>query len=441
MDIKGLISAGYVAMDILDMLSNKNPQASKKIRRALSAGYGANQILNYITGDKEKDETYLTQEEKIRNSRKKEDRQLNTAAALGLGALGVGAGALASRGIGAAAAAGAPNLSPAPPPVTPPAPPSPPPGALAPAPTTPTQNPLTRQNIINQALNPPAPSPVASAPSPTTISSLAPPSLPSQQATFSPEEKNILKKFPTDKFIDAHLNMGKTPEETYEKLKTSKLFKPVVNKFEDIRGTPFLNVINERQKELSENAKTKTPSIKEEEISITPLGAGALHKIHGDDAYVEIDHKLHKVPKEEIEPPSEDLIEAVQNILKIPEIDKSSNVSLFTYDPDESKMYIQFHDGSTYKYLDMDPEVVRKIAEKEAIPITEGKNIYGAWGADDTQSLGAALWKYILKDPKYAKPKKGEPENPYYKKLDTLYDYWEKLRKKPKRKNERNKSI
>ena len=74
------------------------------------------------------------------------------------------------------------------------------------------------------------------------------------------------------------------------------------------------------------------------------------------------------------------------------------------------------------------------ITNKLHIPITEGKNIFGAWSPEDKESLGAALFQEIISDPLYKKPKKGEPPNPNYVKLDTMYDYWKKLRKQPKRK-------
>ena len=37
------------------------------------------------------------------------------------------------------------------------------------------------------------------------------------------------------------------------------------------------------------------------------------------------------------------------------------------------------------------------------IPITQGKNIFGAWSPEDKKSLGATLIKEIINDPKYKK--------------------------------------
>ncbi len=199
------------------------------------------------------------------------------------------------------------------------------------------------------------------------------------------------------------------------------------------RNPEILPEITEPAEEAKEPEKPSKPIAKKDSV-ITPQGAGEIRDIKEKNALVEIDGKLHKVPIEDIEEEPEDVIQTVQQLLKIPEVDRSSVVSLFTYDPEESKMYIQFHTGDTYKYMDVDPEKVYKVANKMGIPITQGKNIFGAWSPEDKQSLGATLIKEIINDPKYKKAKKGEPENPNYVKLETLYDYWEKLRKKSKRK-------
>lgn len=145
--------------------------------------------------------------------------------------------------------------------------------------------------------------------------------------------------------------------------------------------------------------------------------------------------KGKKIPEADLEQEPGDVQDIVENILKIPEVDRSSIVSLFTFDPDENTMYIQYHNGETWKYTDVDPEEVKAVADKMGIPVTEGKGMYGAWSPKDKKSLGAALIQRFLQNPKYKKPKKGEPPNPNYKKLETFYDYWEKLRKKPKRKS------
>lgn len=167
---------------------------------------------------------------------------------------------------------------------------------------------------------------------------------------------------------------------------------------------------------------------------ITPKGVGEIKHKGKAGVIAKVDGKDSSFKPEDIEQPSEDLIEAVQNILQIPEVDRSSNIALFLYNPKDNEMFFQFHNGESYKYYDIDPDAVYRLAKKMAIPISEGKNIYGAWSQDDRQSLGAAFYQEILKNPKYKKPGKDQPANPNYQKLDTMYDYWKLLRKQPKRK-------
>ena len=276
---------------------------------------------------------------------------------------------------------------------------------------------------------------------------------PNQQASQVRNEKfgavanNLPSKFDQDyphlpNFVKRMKEAGKSAEETYELAKQSPMLGQLVQKYEAQTGQSYLEKIKQSDQQQKVGAMAQFTAAKPEEQSVaptkdsvvmTPEGAGTIHKAHGDNAYVEVDGKLKKVPSNELEQPPEDVVKAVSDILKIPEIDRSSNVSLFVYDPDESRAYFQFHDGSVYRYNDIDPQVVQDIAAKNATPITSGQNVYGAWSPEDPHgSLGAAFWAYLLKDPKYAKNKKGQPENPNYKKLQTLYDYWVKLRKRKK---------
>lgn len=424
MSINSLINAGYAASDILDVLSNKNAAAGKKIRRALTLGYSASTILNKMMGGKEEDEqNYVTHEQKTDAAIKKQRKDaLKGTAMVALGIAG-GIGALLSRSGASLAAQGATGAaqdvlqnasSNADAPLEAAS-------SIGSALKNPQASPLSREGIIEQAEK--------------LQNRLNETELPLQSSSSSIQSDNpfdyyktsIAKNYPQlTKFVEKHREAGVSPEETYEKLKSSKLLGPIAQKFEKETGHPFLNAIN--QIHLQKEVPT---SILDTDIVISPFGAGKFHKTKDGNAYVEVEGKLRKVPENELHEPQPDVIKAVGDILKIPEIDRSSNVALFLYDPTESKAIFQFHDGSAYKYLDIDPEIVKKISEKEATPITQGENVYGAWSPHDKHgSLGAALWSYLLKNPKYAKSKKGEPENPNYMKLDTLYDYWEKLRNK-----------
>lgn len=272
---------------------------------------------------------------------------------------------------------------------------------------------------------------------------------------INPEE--LLSKFSLTSHVDKIAKNVKDPSQIAAVLYSQ--FPGEMSKMQKEAGKPMEEVIGEylqqpkkealpttnelvepQQKAIEKKFTDALPEEKEErriakqDTVATPQGIGEVKEIRNGKAIVEVDGKKHQVDEEDLEEEPQEIIETVKNLLKIPEVDRSSVVSLFTYDPTDNEMYVQFHNGDTTKYLDVDPKKVFNIANKMGIPITEGKNIFGAWSPQDKNSLGAALIKEIINDPKYKKSKKGQPQNPNYRNLETLYDYWEKLRKKPKRK-------
>ena len=424
------LAGGWSAKTIVKQLAKKFPKLSPFISKAETAGFMAPSILRSLVG---KNEDIDTHESEISERRKRTKKNV------GMGALAAAGGltALLTRGATTAATAAAQAIPPGggAPPTSPGggAPPTSPGGILAPIPGGPIPTPGQPQ--AQQPL----------------IPSGQPAMTPNQQASQIRNEKfgavanNLPSKFERDypqlpNFVKRMQEAGKTPEETYELAKQSPSLGPLVQKAEAQTGQSYLERIKQTGQKDKVGAMAQFTAEKPEQqnavsakgsVVMTPEGAGTIHKTHGDSSYVEVNGKLKKVPSNELEQPPEDVVKAVSDILQIPEIDRSSNVALFLYDPDESKAIFQFHDGSAYKYLDIDPQVVHDIAEKNATPITSGQNAYGAWSPTDPHgSLGAALWAYLLKDPKYAKNIKGQPENPNYKKLQTLFDYWAKLRKK-----------
>lgn len=421
---------GYTARSILKRLGKTNPKFEKVAQVAEAAGFSSPMVLSRLFKDKKghKDaEEFMTEHEKTKLADKRTKRK----AAMGLlkTAVGVGAAAyggykLASRGLARGSTALMPRQELPPEQVT---------GSRYPE--------LTRQAAVTPP-EPNIPPPFGGKPNEP------------QRAPFTPEQQErqqgleklqgVAENLPSELenqypylpiFVRKHIQAGVAPEEIYGNLQKSKMLAPVIKKIEEQTGAPYLDRINHIAGMVKGKDQGIAPTpIKSQEV-ITPRGPGVVHKVHGDNAYVEVDNKLHKVPLESVEQPSEDVVEAVSRMLNIEEVDKSNNVALFVYDPEESKAMFQFHDGTFYKYLQVPPDLVKEIAEKNATPITEGQNVYGQWSPDDPHgSLGGALWKYMLKDPRWAQvKKKGEPANPNYKKLDVKYDYWTGLRKKKKR--------
>ncbi len=437
------LGSGMSAKKILEYLARRIPALSPKIAKALAGGITAEKLVNYFS----KDENL----EQIRNSNEKDYSLQNNANPLvqaqnvrsqNLGTdMASGLQRAIPKAIGTAAqVGGAYALSRAIP-------------KMLQSPEAPNSLPqaIQTENQRQTPLNQPTSQPPEPINLPNTIPQAT--QIPQPEGIINP--KDFLDKLGVTQKVDAMLQAKNNPEAIAAALSIDKTGKKVVGQIDpELTGAidaysklpknepeleqqaipaPILQpepLVPEPEAKIEEPIK---PIMKDQTVS-SPEGIGEVKEIRGDNALIEIDGKLKKVPVEDLEEEPEDVIETVQSLLKIPEVDRSSIVSLFTYDPSDKEMYIQFHNGETYKYLDVDPEKVFKIANKMGIPVSEGRNIFGAWSPEDKKSLGATLIKEIINDAKYKKSKKGESENPNYRQLETLYDYWTSLRHKPKRK-------
>lgn len=479
--ITQLISTGYTAAQILKFLSNKIPQLSKNISGAQSQGYPAEQILKYLStkiqpsNDRAYKQGLNSNERYLAGSGiKTPGERTESRNKFIKGALGVGAGVLGAYGT-LKAAQNYLNVAPTTgygtppqtPPTSPPAQASALPGPQQPQAITNTPSPMPPIGPRG-GLGVPQPVNVAKGPGlppQNQLKAIAPPAnVPSEPVTMAPEKpdsgaildklglrlriekmrhqghepnmiiqaaeklvpKEMQGQFPVKEIVADYLS--KSPTTALKKLpeEQGRNFKGLLEPFEDkpIRPEDYQRK-PEDVKPLDKGALVLTPNGKVSEVKAkAPTG------LIVDDGGKGVKHQ-----EADLEQEPADIPNIVENILKIPEVNRSSIVSLFTFDPDDNSMYIQYHNGETYKYNDVDPKEVAAVADKMGIPVTEGKGMYGAWSPEDKKSLGAALIQRFLQNPKYKKPKKGEPANPNYKKLETFYDYWEKLRKKPKRKS------
>jgi hypothetical protein len=444
--ITDLLQKGFSAKTILDQILKSNTKAKDVVAGLLGTGYTANQILKSLIEPKKpvgKAEDYMTAQEFADYKSKERSRELiKTGVKAGATVYGLTrlpkalqAAKSAVEGFtGKPEAEGGPTID-----VTP-----------EPQPIKPSGQ---GQAVQEQPL-----SPINTPPALKTEEIL-----PEKKVIPAYLQTQVGQAFPElGKYTERLVREGQTPEQIYGKVKASRMLGPVVNRYEGETGQSFMQEIERLKKEqekpystmeyipkigermkalgkgemVQEEApslaeRVSVPEIKDiaKSFVVSPLGAAELVKETPNASVINVDSKLKKVPKGSLEAPSAQALQAVQDILQIPEIDRSSVVSLFTYDPDENKMYIQYHNGETYKYSNITPEEVEQVASKNNTPFTKGQNIYGAWSPEDKQSLGSALFKYVLSNPKYKKPKKGEQPNPNYVKLETLYDYWKKLRK------------
>lgn len=165
-------------------------------------------------------------------------------------------------------------------------------------------------------------------------------------------------------------------------------------------------------------------------IVATPDGeVGEIKDIRQTEGLVDEDGKLHKVKLSDIQMPDEKIQQTVARLLEIPEIDKSSIINYWAYDPTDKELFLMFHNGETYKYSDVPEELESELAEAGVSPKTKGENEFGAWAQDDPTSRGATFINKLISHPKYKRSTKGAEPNPHYRKLRKGYDYWTKLRK------------
>jgi KTSC domain len=184
------------------------------------------------------------------------------------------------------------------------------------------------------------------------------------------------------------------------------------------------------QKQPNSQEKTKLKAQKGELVS-TPGGeVGEIKSQRNGKALVDLNGKLHQEEEKSLEMPNEELIQAVETLLNLPEIEKSAIISSLVYRPSKKEMFVKFHNGTRYVYEDVDEEDIRPIAEAMGVPVTTGQNIYGAWEKGKQDSRGAALIHGIIRNPKYAKEQEGKT----WEKLETKYDRHQKLHRQAKRK-------
>jgi hypothetical protein len=457
--ILGARAAGYGAKTILKALGAKSPKWQYATQAAEALGFTSPAILSRMLKGKGGDpEQFMTLHEKTRKQDEKNKRNDYMKVAGTLGAAGAAAYGLhkyANRAPDKGSVTVLPPIGAGGPPRG-----GPPPGIGG------GRQPGLTNQVGTQAQGPQrgqgsgVPPPFGGQPNQSQRSPFTPEKQERQQGLEKLQEtaNNLPHSLETQYpylpiFVRKHLQAGVKPEEIYGQLQQSKMLSPVMKRIEQETGEPYLDrifklagMVGTADALAKMGSKENLPiqqlpkdvqapaTFKKSDVVNTPFGAGNVHKTHGDNAYVEVDNKLRKVPLEELENPDERTIQAVSDILQIPEVDRSSNIALFSYDPMDSSMIVQFHNGEIYKYLDIARDKIDILAQKLGIPVTEGENVFGAWSPEDKKSLGAAFWQQILKDPKYAKARKGEPANKYWRKLETPYDYWEKLRKKSKRK-------
>lgn len=449
------LALGYSAPKVLEFIKQSFPGLLPKIKKAQDSGYPLDQILKIMGEGFDQSAYDGLSEQQIHKARGERQNQIvKDLGKIGLGSLGaIGIrkalpffinslkGSIGGSGVGSEAVGEA--LSPENQAIGQQS------GSMQPNPSD-----IIGQNQSSQRIEQPQSASNVLPPTSNQATTQQPPSKVQQMAypsaEFQPPEMPRMEKYKQDtknnaskiinelgieKQINDSISQGKNLEQvskevlsslnpkqksTYEKSVKEGQSKPMVGLIKD-----YLSPGEEMQQPQEPKKPVKG------EIVATPHGVvGELKSIRDKEALVEDSGKLHKVKIDEIEQPSENMIKTVANLLKIPEIDKSSLVSYWAYDPEDSQLFVQFHNGESYKYKDVDAKTISDLAEALGSPKTEGENVFGAWSQDDPKSVGATMIQQIIANPKYKRAAKGHPRNPNYLKLGKGYDYWKKLRSK-----------
>jgi KTSC domain-containing protein len=461
MSVPNLMSAlaqGFNAKQILDWLMNNHKKIGKHIRSAKSQGYNDDQILTYLTkgqhashGERNEMLGGMTEQEKgarIFNQGtdwNKLAKGVGTAATLATGAYGLARGipALARSGVGqnilSRFGMGARQQQPNIPPSTVTTPTSPQ-GNISPTnaqPVAQSSNPNIQQSQPTQAAQSPQ---VQNQPSSTPINKNVSVDI-IQQMELENKVKNLASAGNSPEAIAAAINISLKPHQKKfleEKIKSAQA-KPLKETIEDYLSLEGQNISNNKANEkktselgdlLHENVEKPSNFPEKGSFVATPDGnVGYIKDIKKTEALIDEDGKIHKLKIKDLKMPDETVVQTVTRLLEMPEIDKSSIINYWSYDPEDKELFLMFHNGETYKYLDVPEELEQELSEAAISPKTKGKNEFGAWSQEDPLSRGATFIQKLIAHPKYKKSGKGEKQNPFYRKLRKGYDYWTALRK------------
>lgn len=269
------------------------------------------------------------------------------------------------------------------------------------------------------------------------------------QMFLSPGQKKWLKGQTSDSFIDivkeyigslGGMEKDRVPnEETIEEGVIEDQTTPQQKQqLEQLKG------VGETIAAKEQPIPSQPPIVEEEAISESPQGieearmvrlpSGELGEVidvrQGISTVRLLDGAERRQKNENLEKAPQDVIKAAQELLQIPEEERSAPLAYTAYSPENRKLYLMFHNGDIAEYDDIDEDIFEEITEGKFTPRTAGENQFGLWNQQDPKSRGATFFRHIIENPKYAKDKKGET----WRYLRKGYDYWDKLRKKPKRK-------
>lgn len=251
MDFSKLIAEGYTAIDILHSLFKKEPKQWNKIKKLVGYGYTAPTILRYLAGDKKgSDEQYMTSEERTFES--DESRRQKTPKLIS-GVLGT-IGGLGLLGKAGQVAGGA-------------------------------QEALESENILKgkkDAASFPTPEGFPSAQSQEQAELFEKfNKLPEQSETRTVKDvvglgtSSLEKAYPQlSKFAEKMFSSGKTANEIYAMLRRSKLYNPLIKKYEEREKKSYLDVLEEFESQQQRQSLGNKEALKQSMAELLKLIGG-----------------------------------------------------------------------------------------------------------------------------------------------------------------------
>lgn len=394
------LEEGYSEDELLNFAMNAFPALKKKISGALKTGYSAKEIINFIsnllgkTQKEVKSSSNMTQQsvhaQQMRQDEMKQEQLLKTGASLAGGAVAGRAlqsavpqisGLLSKRGLPKAPGQQAPKAISAP----------------------------TGQ--ITQAI-----------PTNTTQATSVAPA--AANAAVGPSSQDLIKQMGLDTKID-NLVQNNPPEVVSQAVK-GILTPGQKTWLKSQTDQPIEEIVNEY---ITQNK----PEEKPQKMALLPDGeiGKVVDERQGITTLEAEDGKTSNFKTDDLLEDPDEIITAVKDILKIPEAARSAPIAWTSYSPESKKLYVMFHSGKTVEYDDFSEEEFNDISQGKHSAKTTGGNIYGIWSPEDEEkSRGATFHNLIRTNPKYAKENEGKT----WRYLQEGYDYWNRLRKRPKKK-------
>lgn len=295
------------------------------------------------------------------------------------------------------------------------------------------------------------------------------PNITQQQQPIQPEVKTIdvkglLEKSGLKKHVDELSQRTKDPKQIaallYSKYpKEMKHFQAEAGKnMEDAIGDYLGESKLSPTEELTEKPTAEQqPKIEKSSIVASPNGVGEVKEIRNGQAVIDVDGKLHRVKESELEAEPEEVKQAKINtdLSKIPEDLRSAPLNEVYIPHDRRHVTVKYNAGlqpKRYIYFRKDgkpvsTDYINKIVSGVQLPVTSGKNFWGAWNAETSDSRGSANYHELVKNAQ----EEGEPDDPskeyWFIQEEALYEhpYMEKkgkeeLRQLEKEFNEKEKS-